>query len=104
MSAHPVQTLSIRAQALACRDAAVQVGLAVVLLLAAADHQLVLLDRHVQLVAAETGDGQGDAKPLGLAVRLRKPFDVVGWIAVTARLGRPVEHPFQLVEAEQEGR
>jgi hypothetical protein len=56
------------ARELAGRDAAVQVGPSVFLLLAAADHQLVLLDRHVQLVAAEAGDGERDAQPFGLAL------------------------------------
>ena len=53
---------------------------------------------------ASLGSSQRDAKPLGLALGSREPLDLVGWIAVARGLGGPVEHPLQLVEAEQEGR
>ena len=73
-------------QKLSGGDAPVKERFVVGLLLAAPYHQLVLLDRHVQLVACKARHGKRDAKPLGFALCPGKPLDVVGWIAVIGGL------------------
>jgi hypothetical protein len=72
-------------------------------MLAAADEELVLLHSHLELLAGEAGDGEGDAqafRPLG---RCGDPLDIVGRIAL-GPLRDPVQHPFELVETQEEGR
>ena len=86
---------------LACRNATVKVLPGLVVLLPAADHQLVFLGRHVELVAGEAGDRQRDAQPLRIALVARQPLDVVGRIAV-GRFGDAVEDALDLVKPEQE--
>src|SRR5262249_1319081 len=73
-----------------------------VVLLPAADNELALLDRHVELIAGEPRDGQRDPQALGLAVLAGNALDVVGRIAVGG-LGDAVERTLDLVESEQEG-
>src|SRR5215213_2469776 len=86
---------------LACRDAAVKVFPGFIFLLPATDHQLVLLSRHVELLARKAGNRQRDAQPLGILLVTRQPLDVVGWIAV-GRFRHAVEDAFDLVKPEQE--
>ena len=86
---------------LARGDAAVEILPALVVLLTAADDQLAFLDRNVELIAGETGDGQRDAQPFGVCRVARQPLDVVGRIAVGC-LGDAVEQTLDLVEAQQE--
>jgi hypothetical protein len=50
------------------RDAAVEVLTGLVVLLPTTDHQLVFLDRHVELLAREAGNRQRDAQPLRIAL------------------------------------
>src|SRR5262245_59789292 len=73
-----------------------------VVLLPPANDELALLDRHVELVASEAGDRQGDPQALGLAVLAGDPLDIVGRIAVGG-LGDAVERTLDLVKSEQEG-
>ncbi len=68
---------------------------------AAADREFFLLDRDLERVTGEPCNRKRDPQPLGLAVRPRQPFDVVGRVTVR-RLRNPVERPLDLVEAEQE--
>ena len=72
-----------------------------VVLLAPADHELALLDRHVELIAREARDRERDPQTLGLAVLTGDPLDVVGRVAVGG-LGDAVERTLDLVESEQE--
>ena len=84
---------------LARRDAAVQeVAALAVVLVAPANHQLVVLLRDLQVVHAEARDGERDAEP-GFAGLL----DVVGRVAVGV-LGDPFEHLLEMIEAEEQGR
>ena len=71
------------------------------IVLPAPDHELALLDGHIELVAGETSNRQGDAQTLRPAAFARDPFDVVRRVSVGG-LGDPIERPFNLVEAEQE--
>ena len=72
-----------------------------VILLPAADHQLVFLGRHVELLAREAGNRQRDAQPLGILLVFCQPLDVVGRIAV-GRFCHAVEDALDLVKPEQE--
>jgi len=87
---------------LARRDAAVEIVAGLVVLLPAADDQLVLLDSHVELIAGETRNRQRDPQTFRLAVLACDPLDVVGRIAVGG-LGDAVERTLDLVKSEQEG-
>jgi hypothetical protein len=83
---------------LACGDAAVQEGAAFgVVRLAAADHQLVVLQGDREVVLGEAGDGEGD--PVGGLAPL---LDVVGRIAVVAGLGGALDQPVELLEPQEE--
>src|SRR5262249_49450479 len=78
-----------------------RVGLLLVLL-ASADDELALLDRHVELITGEARDRQRDPQALGLAVLAGNALDIVGRIAVRG-LGDTIERTLDLVESEQEG-
>jgi hypothetical protein len=66
--------------------------------LAATDHQLAILDRdrHVRL-RGKPATAKGDA--VGV---LGHGFDIVGRVAVSPGLRRPLDQPFQLLEAEKD--
>src|SRR5262249_21335154 len=81
--------------------AAMEIVVLLVVLLAPADHELTLLDRHVELIAREARDRERDAQTLGLAVLAGDPLDIVGRVAVGG-LGDAVERTLDLVESEQE--
>src|SRR5438477_11099866 len=49
-------------------DAAMDVLPGLVVLLAAPDHELVFLNRYIELVAGEPGNGQRAAQPFGLPI------------------------------------
>ena len=70
-------------------DAAVQKLARLVLLLPAADRQLVLLDRHLDLVLREAGHRQVMRSFSGSAPDGGDSLDIVGRIAVRRRLRRP---------------
>src|SRR5438105_14357686 len=53
---------------LPCRNTAVEVLPLFVVLLPAADDELILLDRHIELIARESGNRQRNAQALRLAV------------------------------------
>src|SRR5262245_47551897 len=82
-------------------DAAMQKLAALVLLLPAADDQLLLLNGHFELIAGKAGDRERDAQPLRIVLIARHALDVVGRITVS-RLGDAVEHALDLVEADEE--
>ena len=85
---------------LARRDAAVEIMPALVVLLLSANDQLAFLQRHIELVAGETGDRQRNAQALRLAILAGDPLDVVGRIAVRT-LGDAVKRTLDLVEAKK---
>src|SRR5947209_5121457 len=85
---------------LARRDAAVEILAALVLLLPPANDKLAFLQRHVELIARETGNRQRDAQALRLAIIPGDPFDVVGRVAVRS-LGNAVERTLDLIEPKQ---
>src|SRR5436305_3239342 len=87
---------------LARGDAAIEIVVLLLVLLAPTDDQLALLDCHVELIAGEARDRQCDPQALGLAVLADNPFDIVGRIAVRG-LGDTIERALDLVESEQEG-
>ena len=74
-----------------------------VVLLTAANGQLALFHRDVELVPGKSRDRQRDPQPVGPAVLAGNPLDIVGRIAVGG-LADPIEYPLELVEAEQERR
>ena len=71
--------------------------------LATTDHELVLLQRHLELVPVEAGDRQGDAKALGIMLRACQTLDIVRGIPVTGGFGDPIERLLDLVEAQEVG-
>ena len=73
---------------------------ALVVLLPAANDELALLERHVELIAGEARHRKRDAQPLRAVGVARNALDIVGRIAVRS-LGDPIEHALDLVEAEQ---
>src|SRR3954447_2174196 len=60
---------------LACGNTAVQVLAAFLVLLLAADDELVLLQRDIELLAGESADGKRDAQPFGIVGIARQPLD-----------------------------
>src|SRR5262249_45704613 len=70
-------------------------------LLTAPDDELAFLDRHVELIAGEAGNRQGNPQALGLALVAGNALDVVGRIAVGG-LGDTIGRSLDLVESEQE--
>src|SRR5215213_1049659 len=65
-------------------DAAMDVLPSLVVLLPAPNHQLIFLNRYIELVAGKTRHRQCDPQPFGLAVGTVAPFDVVGRVTVGA--------------------
>src|SRR5215467_10140430 len=86
---------------LARRNAAMEILAGLVVLLAPANDKLAFLQRHVELIARETGNRQRDAQALRLAVLPGDPFDVVGRVAVRS-LGNAVERTLDFIEAKKE--
>src|SRR4051794_29889660 len=72
-----------------------------VVLLPAADDELVFLNGYIELIAGKTRHRQRDPKPFGLAVGTVAAFDIVGRVAVGA-LDDAVERPLDFVESQQE--
>ncbi len=84
-------------------DAAMQIGALPVVLLAPADHELVFLQRDLELVARETGHRQRDAQAIGLVLaRAGETLDIVGRIAVAGGARDPVERTLDRLEPQQE--
>src|SRR5262245_19446664 len=81
-------------------DAAMDVLPGLVVLLAAANDELVFLNGHIELVAGKTRYRQRDAQALGLAVGPVTPLDVVGRIAIRA-LHDAIERTLDFVESKQ---
>src|SRR3954464_4088588 len=81
-------------------DAAMDVLPRLVVLLAAADDELVFLNGHIELVAGKTGHRQRDAQAFGLTVGAVAPLDVVGRITV-GTLDDAIERTLDFVESEQ---
>jgi hypothetical protein len=72
-----------------------------VILLPAADHQLIFLNRHIKLIAGKTSDRQSDSQAFGLADVAVTALDIVRRITVGA-LDHAVERTLDLVESKQE--
>jgi len=84
-------------------NAAMQIVAFLVVGLAAANKELVLLNRDVELVARETGNGKRNPQPFRLRVGPRNALDIVGRVALCRRFGDAAQRALDLVEAEQEG-
>src|ERR1700753_3341272 len=97
---HPLRQHE-RALEVARGDAAMDVLPGLVVLLAAADHQLIFLNGYIELVAGKSRHRQRDAQPLGLAIAAVATLDVVGRITVGA-LDDAVERTLDFVEPKQE--
>lgn len=81
------------------RDAAMEEDPALrIVPLAAADDELIVLLRDLQVVHGEAGHGQRNAQPV-----LGRLLDIVGRVTVGV-LGNPVEHLLEVVEAKEERR
>src|SRR5947208_5939648 len=82
-------------------DAAMDVLPGLVVLLPAADDELVFLNGYIELIAGEPRHRQRDPKPFGLAVGTVAALDVVGRVAV-GTLDDAVERTLDFVESQQE--
>src|ERR1700691_3107856 len=81
-----------------------QIFTRLVLLLPAADLELVVLARPLDLCLQESRHSQRDPQPLWLAALSGDPLDVVRRITVRPGLRNLVERPLEVVEAEQQRR
>jgi hypothetical protein len=80
-------------------DSTMQIDpLFVVFFLLAPDHQLSGFDRDGQVGLPEARNRQRDAKTIRIDL-----FDIVGGIAIIARLDRALDQSIKLIKAEQEG-
>src|SRR5262245_22919321 len=89
---------------LPCGDAAMDKFARLVVLLAAADHQLIVFKHDLKLLALEAREREGDAQRFSCAAavcRRGDAFDVVSGIAVAA-LANPIDQPFHLLKTQQE--
>lgn len=77
-------------------DAAMQENPVFVISLAAFDNQLIVFDGNVQIIPTEPGNGQCDPQMI-----FGNLFNIIGRIAIIGPFGRPVDHPFQMVKAQQ---
>jgi hypothetical protein len=66
-----------------------------VLILASADDQLIILDRDLQVVHAETGDSKGNTQS-----NFADLFDIIGRIAFARGLINTIENPFEMIESQ----
>src|SRR3954463_6577885 len=82
-------------------DAAMDVLPGLVVLLAAPDHELVFLGRHIELIAGEACDRQRDPQAFGLTVVTVAPLDVVRRITVGA-FDDAIKRTLNLVESQKE--
>ena len=85
-------------------DSAMQEYPLLVLLLPPSNEQLPLLERDLQLILGEAGDGERDPEPLRRAVGLGQALYVVRRIAVGSAPGNPVEGSLDIVEAQKKRR
>src|SRR5690606_4744944 len=83
-------------------DAAVKKGAFRLVLLAAADDEVVLLDADVEFVFREAGDRKRDAQRVATGPSLRQAFDIVRRITVPGSLAQASQCPLALIEAEEE--
>src|ERR1700722_7745535 len=65
-------------------DAAMDVLPGLVVLLAAADDELIFLNSYIELITGKPGDRERDAQPFGLPIATVATLDVVGRIAIRA--------------------
>src|SRR5262249_50752583 len=82
-------------------NAAMDVLPSFVVLLAAADDELIFLNSYIELVTGEARHRQCDTQPLWLPVGPVTPLDIVRRIAVSA-LHDAVERTLDLVESQKE--
>src|SRR6188474_2703380 len=78
-------------------DAAMDVLPGLVVLLAAADHELVFLNGYIELIAGKAGDCERDSQPFGSTIAAVAALDVVGRITV-GTLDDAIEHTLDFVE------
>jgi hypothetical protein len=77
---------------------------AVIVTLAASDHQLVVFKGQIKLIGAKPGDGQRDAQPFCFAILNRYLLDIVGRIPVRRTFGDTFKNTFDLIEPDKERR
>src|SRR3954470_6557905 len=82
-------------------DAAMDVLSGLVILLPAPNHELIFLNRYIELVAGKTRHRKRDAQPFGLAVGAVAALDIVGRITV-GTLYDTIERTLDFVESQQE--
>src|SRR6267142_6661353 len=82
-------------------DAAMDVLPGLVVLLPAADDELVFLNGYIELVAGKTRHRQRDPEPFGLAAVAVAALDIVGRVAV-GTLDHAIERTLDFVESQQE--
>src|SRR5262249_30473583 len=87
---------------LAGSDAAMEILAALILLPPAANHQLVLLQRHIKLLARKARHRERDAQPLRTGFVAGDALDIVRRVAVGGSRDA-VENTFDLVETKQKG-
>ena len=82
-------------------DAAMDVLPGLVVLLAAANDELVFLNGHIELVAGKTRNRERDAQPFRLPIGAVAALDVVGRITV-GTFDDAVERTLDFVESQEE--
>src|SRR5688572_9351749 len=93
-----------RALELTGGDAAVEVLAGLVLPLLAADRELLVFQRDLEMLAGEAGNRERDPQDLrlGALALLGDTLDVVGWITVTGPLAGAIGQPFDFVEPQEQ--
>ena len=82
-------------------DAAMDVLPGLVVLLPAADHELIFLNGYIELVAGKTRHRQRDSQTFRGAVGAVAPLDIVGRVTVGA-FDDAIERTLDFVESQQE--
>jgi hypothetical protein len=80
-------------------DPAVQIYAPRIFRLLAAHDELVVLNRNAEVTHREAGYREGDLQ--GILVEL---FDIVRRISIARNLADPIERPFEMIEAQEQGR
>jgi hypothetical protein len=81
---------------LPCRDTTVQENaVLIVIILLAANNQLIVFHGDLQIVHREAGHGQGDSKAM-----IADLLNIVGRIALGGGFRDTVENPFEMVETK----
>jgi hypothetical protein len=90
-----------RALELSGGNAAMQEVPGLVFSLPAPDDELVFLQRHLELLPGETGNGKGDAETLGILRSPRHTLDIVGRISISRGFRDTIERLLDLIETQE---